>query len=183
MKLTSSRNKDNVKTNLFRTTRFFFSLSFKTIRYCVQMRFSSYLQLGNLYMFQSVLLHCILIGQKIFWVIYQIIENIGLHMQVWYTCSHSIRTLLLSRVASPICQEGQSERTFPIFALSSQFFLFFPQFFLIFSPLFPNFCKFFPCQGWHSAPLCPPVAMPLLLLTDILRNIFYFQVPVNNLDM
>ena len=37
-----------------------------------------------------------------------------------------------SSVASPICQEGQSERTFPIFAFSSWFFLIFPLF-------FPNF--------------------------------------------
>ena len=35
-----------------------------------------------------------------------------------------------SSVASPICQEGQSEKTFPIFAFSSRFFLFFPDVFL-----------------------------------------------------
>ena len=70
-----------------------------------------------------------------------------------------------SSVASPICQEGQSERNFPIFAFSSRFFLFFPNFswffpdFSWFSPrFFPDFhdfWQFFPCQGWHSAPLPP----------------------------
>ena len=41
-------------------------------------------------------------------------------------------------VASPICQEGQRERTFLRFAFSSQFFLFFSRF----SPLFPDFSLF-----------------------------------------
>ena len=55
-----------------------------------------------------------------------------------------------SSIASPICQEGQSERNFPIFAFSSRFFLFFPDF-----PraLFPDFWQIFRCQGWYSAPL------------------------------
>ena len=59
---------------------------------------------------------------------------------------------LHSSVASPICQEGQSETTFPIFAFSSRFFLFFPEFF----PSFPNFWQVFRCQGWHSASPLPP---------------------------
>ena len=42
-----------------------------------------------------------------------------------------------SSVASPICQEGQSERTFPIFPFSSRFFLFFPDFSQIFGTLPP----------------------------------------------
>ena len=50
-----------------------------------------------------------------------------------------------SSVASPICQEGQIERSFPIFAFSSWFF---SRFLLI----FPDFWQFFLCQGWHSAP-------------------------------
>ena len=48
---------------------------------------------------------------------------------------------LLSSVASPICQEGQSERNFPIFAFSSRFF-----------PSFPRFLANVCCQGLHSAP-------------------------------
>ena len=57
-----------------------------------------------------------------------------------------------SSVASPICQEGQSERTFPIFAFSSWVFLFF----LI-------FCNFFAVRGDTLPLLMPPfpVAMPL----------------------
>ena len=52
-----------------------------------------------------------------------------------------------SSVASPICQEGQSERNFPIFAFSSRFFLFFPifpDFSWIFPDFFPIFSDFFP---------------------------------------
>ena len=43
-----------------------------------------------------------------------------------------------SSIASPICQKGHSERTFPIFYFSSRFFLFFPDFSL-FSPVFVRF--------------------------------------------
>ena len=69
-----------------------------------------------------------------------------------------------SSVASPMCQEGQSERNFPIFAFSSRFVLFFPifpWFFPDFFLLFPDFGQIFRCQGWHSAPLATPVATPL----------------------
>ena len=62
-----------------------------------------------------------------------------------------------SSVASPICQEGQSERNFLIFAFSSRFFLIFFWFFLIFSRFFLIFSRvlaIFCCQWWHSAP--PP---------------------------
>ena len=62
-----------------------------------------------------------------------------------------------SGVASPLCQEGQSEITFQIFTYSFRFFLFCP----IFSP-FPRFFSFFPqfwqnfrCQG-ELCPLLPP---------------------------
>ena len=64
---------------------------------------------------------------------------------------------------SPICQEGQSERTFRIFPLFPNFSLF-SQFF----PLLPNFWQIFAArrgQG-HSAPLTPsptPVATPLFM--------------------
>ena len=60
---------------------------------------------------------------------------------------------IYSSVASPICQEGQSERTFPFFPfipdLSSPPPPIFPDFF----PLFPEFWKNFCCQGWHSVHL------------------------------
>ena len=61
-------------------------------------------------------------------------------------------------IASPICQEGQSERTFLIFAFSSQFFISSPP------PLFPDFWEIFCCQEEHFAPppFDPLVAMPLL---------------------
>ena len=57
-----------------------------------------------------------------------------------YSCI-SIRS-----VASPICQEGQSERTYPIFA-----FPIFPLFFLIFCLFFPIFPDFFPIFGKYFA--------------------------------
>ena len=78
------------------------------------------------------------------------------------TCTFSV-----SSVASPICQEGQSEKNFLIFAFCSRFFLFFfpifPEFFLIFFLIFPDFWQFFWCQGWHSSPppLATQVATPL----------------------
>ena len=59
-------------------------------------------------------------------------------------------------VANHICQEGQSERTFPIFAFSSRFFLSFPIFPVdCFRLLFPDFWQIFRCQGWYSAPWTP----------------------------
>ena len=64
-------------------------------------------------------------------------------------------TATISDVASSFCQEGQSERTFPIFAFSSRFFFFFTLIFLWFPPLFlPIFGKFFAVRG-HSAPCSP----------------------------
>ena len=53
-----------------------------------------------------------------------------------------------SSVASPICQEGQSEITFPIFAFSSGFFLFFPNF----SP-FSRYLASFLLSGGALCPL------------------------------
>ena len=80
-----------------------------------------------------------------------------------------------SSVASPIWQEGQSERTFPIFAFSSWIFLFFPNF-------FPDFWQIFHCQWWHSAPLATPVATPLTFWMTIIvilnfewRKVYYAQ--------
>ena len=68
-------------------------------------------------------------------------------------CDAQTETLETSSVASPICQEGQSERTFPIFVFSSRFFFFswFSPFFPIF-PLITQFWQIFHCQGGHSAP-------------------------------
>ena len=60
--------------------------------------------------------------------------------------------LITSSVASPVCQEGQSERTFPIFAFSSRFFLFFTRFFLI----FPSFSRFLANFSLSRVGLCPP---------------------------
>ena len=58
---------------------------------------------------------------------------------------------LSSSVARPICQEGQSEKTFPIFAFPSRFFLF-----SWFFPLFPDFWQIFRCL-----PPFPPLTSPL----------------------
>ena len=84
-------------------------------------------------------------------------------------CVHTVA----SSIASPICQEGQSERTFPIFAFSSRFFLFFPDFF----PLFPDFWQIFHCQGWHSAPPPPPWLHHCVHTT---HNLTQAQYPGNN---
>ena len=76
-----------------------------------------------------------------------------------------------SSVASPICQEGQSERIFPMFAFSCRFFLFFPDFF----PLFPDFWHFFAVRG-DTLPPVPPVATPLVKTSpksQLLRIYFY----------
>ena len=67
-----------------------------------------------------------------------------------------------SGVASPLCQEGQGEGTFPIFAFSSWFFLFhrfFPPF-----PIFPDFPLFFLIFGnflLSGGGTLPPPAMLL----------------------
>ena len=58
-----------------------------------------------------------------------------------------------SSVASPICQDRQSERTFPIFSFSSQFF---PLFFLIFSLIFPILAIFCAVKGGILPPPWPP---------------------------
>ena len=60
-----------------------------------------------------------------------------------------------SSVASLICQEGQSERNFPIFAFSSRFFWFFPDFFPGFSWFFPDFWQIFAVRGGTLPPLPP----------------------------
>ena len=81
-------------------------------------------------------------------------------------------------IASLICQEGRSERTFPIFAFSSSFFPLFPDI----SPLYPNFSwffssfpdfwQFFCCQGGHYSTLAPVLATPL---TNLIYLIFTDQ--------
>ena len=71
-----------------------------------------------------------------------------------------------SSIASPICQEGQSERTFPILAFFPDFSSF-PWFFPDFSSLFPDFPSFsqfltiFSLSRGHSAPLARILATPL----------------------
>ena len=54
----------------------------------------------------------------------------------------------LSSVASPICQEGQSERIFPICPLFPNFSLFFP----VFCPIFD---EVFDVEGGTLSPLTP----------------------------
>ena len=71
----------------------------------------------------------------------------------------------VSSVASPICQEGQSERNFPIFAFSSRFFLNFSQF-------FPDF---FADRGGTLPPLATPVATPLSTVYFIFPATFSFS--------
>ena len=66
-----------------------------------------------------------------------------------------------SSVASSICQEGQSERNFPISAFLPDFSSVFSRFFLIFSLFFPNFGKFLLSgvalchpSGYATVPAC-----------------------------
>ena len=61
----------------------------------------------------------------------------------WHLCTSS--------VASLICHEGQSERTFPIFPPFPDFFPLFPDFL----PLFPNFWQILHCQGGTLPPSTP----------------------------
>ena len=68
--------------------------------------------------------------------------------------------LLCRSVASPICQEEQSERNFPVLAFSSRFVLFFPGFFF---PDFPrfflilfSFSRFLANFSLSEVALCPP---------------------------
>ena len=73
----------------------------------------------------------------------------------------SSSVLVSSSIASPICQEGQSERTFLIFAFYSLFF-----------PSFSWFLANFSLSGGALHPLDLPVTMPLLVSNqlDILMN-------------
>ena len=75
--------------------------------------------------------------------------NESMPYPVWKFCGTGVRNLCISNAAtlvpissvvSSICQEGQSARTFPIFAFSSRFIL-------IFSLFFPIFGKFFAVKG------------------------------------
>ena len=75
-----------------------------------------------------------------------------------------------SSPASPICQEGQSERTFLILPFLPDFFLispYFSWFYLLFPPSFPEFWQISPCQRGHSAPFAPVLATPLLSLQNL----------------
>ena len=70
-------------------------------------------------------------------------------------------TIARSSVASPICQEGQNDRTFQIFAYSSRFVLFLPNFSLFFS-LF--FSRFLANSSLSRVALCPPFEPPVATL-------------------
>ena len=91
---------------------------------------------------------------------------------------HHLYRVTGSSVASPICQEGQSERTFPIVTFSSRFFLFFSIFswfflsFPNFFPLFPDFWPFFRCQGGYSGPLAPYILLLLHYLLPTVLPVF-----------
>ena len=65
--------------------------------------------------------------------------------ELFYTkVSHILEVCAHSGVASPICQEGQSKRPFPISAFPIfPFSWLFPDF----PPLFPNFWQIFHCHG------------------------------------
>ena len=67
----------------------------------------------------------------------------------------SSSTVLSSSVASPICKEGQSERTFPIFPLFPDIFPLFPAF-SWFSSSFPRFFYNFFRSQEGTLPLWPP---------------------------
>ena len=79
-----------------------------------------------------------------------------------------------SGVASPLCQEGQSERTFPTLSLSRNShppppppFPSFP-YFSDFSPLFPNFSPF--SRFWHFFSLSRRALCPCPLLATLLDS-------------
>ena len=80
------------------------------------------------------------------------LEILACHLHFTAAWRELKRKSSCSSVTSPISHVGQGERTFPIFAFSSRFFLLFPDLF----PLFPNFWQIFCCRGWHSASLWPP---------------------------
>ena len=79
----------------------------------------------------------------------------------WSQQRHVKLLITHSSVASPICQEGQSEINFPIFPLFPDFWLFFPIFplfppiFSDFSWFFPSFWQFFTIRGGTLPPLPP----------------------------
>ena len=76
-----------------------------------------------------------------------------------------------SSVASPICQEGQSERNFLIFAFSSWFFQFFSWFFFPdFSTFFPDFLANFSLSGVALCPPCHPSGCATILTINIINN-------------
>ena len=93
------------------------------------------------------------------------------HSQVPCSCKNKgAHDTVPSSIASPIWQEGQSERTFPIFAFSSWFFLFFSDFAWFFPLSHPLIFGifFFCCQVWHSAPLAPQWLLGVLPLNPLL---------------
>ena len=75
-----------------------------------------------------------------------------------------------SSVANPICREGQSERTFPIFVFSFRFFLFFPDF----SWFFPLFSRFLANFSLSGVALCPPLP-PQWLRHCVIIKMYYLE--------
>ena len=78
----------------------------------------------------------------------------SLFMKMHWLLRQADSSLTYSSVGSPICQKGQSERIFPIFAFSSRFFLFFPTL-RDFPPLFLDFWHFFFAVRGGTLPPCP----------------------------
>ena len=82
-------------------------------------------------------------------VLVNFLTTMGLYTRLpFFGCFQLLDHLEGSSVASPFCQEGQSERTFPVFAFPSRCFP--PKFLRYFPscpPLFPDFWQIFRCQG------------------------------------
>ena len=102
-----------------------------------------------------------------------------LHLKISMFCAQS------SSIASPICQEGQSERTFPILAFSSWFFLVYLIFSSLFSQFFPLFFlifdNFFAVEG-GTLPRLPPYWLRHWLYLKIINTFFekwYMHLIVN----
>ena len=117
-------------------------------------------QLESLFFFFFKIVSTFFINIHEFVVIFlHLIPNSSIYQRIE---EYTVGVLHTSSVASPICQEGQSERTFPIFAFSSRFSSFFPDFclffpiFLFFPRFFPIFGKFFAVRGGIlPPPPCP----------------------------
>ena len=98
-------------------------------------------------------------------------------VQFWQSEKYHIIIIIIGSVASPICQEGQSEiRTVRSFAFSSRFFLFFPPIFPDVPPLFWHQVFFFfsRLSGVARGPLPPPIGYATDYYHFIIIIIFNF---------